>query len=326
MKKIYLIGEGIFFTGKYQNDKVYDLYIQMITCSFKLKKNKIPTIQIKKSMFFKGNEYLESSEDEIVCLVLTNVDLKLFFEQYEVYDLNFISGWKFKSIKGIFKSYIDKWIKRKNQATIEKNNGQRTLAKLMLNSLYGKFATSLEVQSKNPYLDEKGIVHYSLSEKEDKNGIYIVIASFITAYAREKTIRTSQAIKDYSIQKYGRDLYIYSDTDSIHCLLPIEELKQFCDIDSVKLGSWKHESTFTKARFVRQKCYVEEIENELEITCAGLPKRCYKFVNWNNFKTGFVCGEKLTYSHVKRWYHIKRNRIYNKRRKRIKKCYKRNKK
>ena len=51
-----------------------------------------------------------------------------------------------------FKEYIDKWISRKNNATIEKNYGQRTLAKLMLNSLYGKFATKLETKSKFPYL------------------------------------------------------------------------------------------------------------------------------------------------------------------------------
>ena len=57
---------------------------------------------------------------EIVCLVLTNVDLKLFLEQYDVYDLEYISGWKFKSKKGIFTEYIDKWITRKNNATIER--------------------------------------------------------------------------------------------------------------------------------------------------------------------------------------------------------------
>ena len=79
------------------------------------------------------------------------------------------------------------------------------------------------------------IVRYSITDKEEKDGIYIPMGAFITSYAREKTIRTSQAIKDYSIKKYGKDLYIYSDTDSIHCLLPIEELKQFCEIDPVKL-------------------------------------------------------------------------------------------
>ena len=145
-------GEPIFFEGKYKEDKIYPLYIQMITCSFKIKKNKIPTIQIKHSVNFKQNEYLETSNGEIVCLVLTNVDLNLFFEHYEVEELEFICGWKFKSLKGIFSSYIDKWITRKNEGTISGNKAQRTLAKLMLNSLYGKFATSLEVQSKIPYM------------------------------------------------------------------------------------------------------------------------------------------------------------------------------
>lgn len=124
---------------------------------------------------------------------------------------------------------------------------------------------------------------------------------FITAYARNKTIRTSQAIKDYSLKKYKKDLYIYSDTDSIHTLLSIEELKKFCEIDDYELGKWKHEASFKKARFVRQKCYIEEIEDEIKITCAGMPSTCYNFVTWENFKTGFKCGGKLIFKHVKRW-------------------------
>ena len=102
----------------------------MITCSFEIKKNKIPTIQIKNNkIFFRENEYLESSSGEIVCLVLTSVDLKLFLEHYNVYDIEYISGWKFKSTEILFKEYIDKWIQVKNNATIEgngrtKNNGE----------------------------------------------------------------------------------------------------------------------------------------------------------------------------------------------------------
>ena len=331
-EKLLPFGEPIYFNGKYKDDKVYSLYIQMISCSFKLKKNKIPTIQIKNNKaFFRANEYLESSDNEIVVLTLTNVDLKLFFEHYEVFDLEYICGWKFKGITGIFTKYIDKWIKRKNDATISGNKGQRTLAKLMLNSLYGKFATSLDIQSKIPELGDDDIIHYHLSEKETKEGIYLPIGAFITAYAREKTIRTSQAIKEYSLKNYGKDLYCYSDTDSIHTLLPIEELKQFCDIDPVRLGAWKHEGHFTKAKFVRQKCYLEEFYNpikyygkllkfiknlqkncknrknikgfnnfkKINITCAGLPKNCYSQVKWNEFKEGFTASGKLTFKHVK---------------------------
>ena len=142
---------------------------------------------------------------------------------------------------------------------------------------------------------DDNIIHFTITEKERKKGIYLPIGAFITAYAREKTIRTSQAIKDYSIKNYNKDMYIYSDTDSIHTLLSIEELKLFCDIDPVKLGAWKHECSFSKARFVRQKCYIEEIDGKIEITCAGMPKSCYDYVTWKNFKTGFSCKRNINF-------------------------------
>ena len=243
----------VFYKGQYKEDKIYPLFIQMITCSFKLKKNKIPTIQIKNSMSFMSNEYLESSKNQIVTLVLTSIDLKLFLEHYDVYDLEYVAGWKFKSIEGLFTKYIDKWIKRKNEATISGNKGQRTLSKLMLNSLYGKFATSLDVQSKIPFIGDDDCVHYALSEKDRKDGIYIPIGCFITAYAREKTIRTSQAIKEYSINKYGRDLYYYSDTDSIHTGISEEELKKFCDIDPVRLRSMEKRRLCKEGKIYKTK-------------------------------------------------------------------------
>lgn len=187
MKNCFLFGEPIYFEGKYKEDKVYPLYIQMITCSFEIKKNKIPTIQIKNNRsYFRANEYLESSNQEIVCLVLTNIDLKLFLEHYDVYDLEYVCGWKFKGLQGIFTNYIDKWITRKNQATIDGNLGQRTLAKLMLNSLYGKFATGLTVQSKMPFLGEDEIIHYTLSEETKKDGIYLPIRQFYYSICKRK--------------------------------------------------------------------------------------------------------------------------------------------
>ena len=326
-KRLLPFGEGIFFEGKYEYDKSYPLCIQSLTCSFEIKKDKIPTIQLKENHYkwkFMPNEYIESSKNEVVNLCLTNVDLKLFFEHYNVYDLKYLNGWKFKGVSGIFNEYIDKWIKVKNESTISGNKQMRSLAKLMLNSLYGKFATSLKAKSKIPYL-ENDVVHYTITEEKDKKGLYIPIGAFITSYAREVTIRTSQKIKDYSIKKYGEDLYCYSDTDSIHTLLPIEELKLFCDIDDVELGKWKHESSFSEAKFVRQKCYIEKFNDEYNIVCAGLPKKCmYKKEGFNNlfykrleetkegkieevehefnikdFEVGFTASGKLTYKHVK---------------------------
>ena len=293
------VGNAIPFEGKYEYDKEYPLYIQMITCSFELKENMIPTIQIKGS-YFLDNEYLTSSNNDIVCLVLSNVDLDLFLEHYNVYELEYVRGYKFKGMYGLFDTYIDKWTERKIKATKEGNKGQRALAKLMLNSLYGKFAMAKEMQCKIPYFDEdSGMIEYKLSDIEMVDALYLPIGIFITAYARNVTIRTSQAIKSYSIEKYGKDMYCYSDTDSVHTLLPIEELTKFCDIDDVKLGAWKHESHFTKARFIRQKCYLEMIDNEVKITCAGMPQSCYKYVEWEKFKTGFTCPGKLIFKRVR---------------------------
>ena len=328
-EKLLPYGDGIFFEGEYKYDYMFPLYIQSFTCVFELKEGKIPIIQLKAKNYkweFLPNEYVTSSHGKIINLVLTNIDLKLFLENYNVYELHYLNGWKFKGISGLFTEYIDKWIKIKIESTKNGNKGMRTLAKLMLNSLYGKFATGLETRSKIPYLSEEGVVKYSISEPEEKQGIYIPMGVFITSYAREKTIRTSQAIKDYSIKKYGKDLYCYSDTDSIHTLLPIEELKQFCEIDDLELGKWKHESSFEEAKFVRQKCYVEKFEGEYNITCAGLPKKCmykkdgikdtlyYKTTELNkagkpeeiersfrlkDFDIGFTVSGKLAFKHVK---------------------------
>lgn len=51
------------------------------------------------------------------------MDLKIFFENYKVYDLKFLNGWKFKGMKGLFTKYIDKWIKVKIEST--KNGNKR---------------------------------------------------------------------------------------------------------------------------------------------------------------------------------------------------------
>ena len=104
---------------------------------------------------------------------------------------------------------------------------------------------------------------------------------------------------DYSLQKYGENKYIYSDTDSIKTTLSLEELKQFCKIDDVKLGYWKYEGCYQKAKFIRQKCYIYKEDGEMHIVCSGLTKECYKYVEWEKFKVGFTCKGKLQPFHVK---------------------------
>lgn len=279
-------GEGIFFKGKYKQDKIYNLHVQMFTCQFELKPGYIPTIQLKNNLAFVPTQYLESSDGEDVTLCLTNVDMDLFFEHYNVFNIEWHSGWKFKSTIGLFKDYIDKWNKVKMESTLNGNKAMRTLAKLMLNALYGKFALNPNVQSKIPWYDN-GVVKYRLGEKETRDPIYIPVGTFITAWARYKTISSAQKVYDR---------FVYADTDSLHLIGT--EIPDMLEVDPVKLGAWKHESTFSRARFIRQKSYIEEIDGELNITCAGMPDRCYQYVTWENFHTGMSYDGKLGMAHV----------------------------
>lgn len=308
MKNAYLpFGKPIYFEGKYEENYLYPLYIQRIACSFELKEGKIPTIQLKNNPSYNPTEYLTSSNGEIIDLTLTNIDLKLFFEHYNVDNLYYDGGWKFKQVRGLFNNYIDIWSSNKIKAKKEGNKALYMVSKLLLNSLYGKFAKNPYNRGKYPYLNEEGTISYHLGNNEEGKGLYIPIGAFITSYAREKTIRTSQAIREYTINKYGKDYYIYSDTDSIHMLeLPEEELKSFVDIDDYILGYWKLESRFKRGKFLRQKCYIEEdYNNKINVTVAGLPKKLGRYVNFDNFKVGFsllasdnTIEHKLTYKHV----------------------------
>lgn len=302
-------GEGIYFDGKYVPDKLYNLYIQNITCQFRIKKDMIPTIQIKNNLSFVPTEYLSSSNGESINLTLTNVDLKLFLEHYDIYDVSYNWGWKYKSSTKIFKSYIDYWNELKVKATKEGNKPLRTIAKLMLNSLYGKFAASPEGRSKIPYLDNN-IVKYKLSELEERTAYYLPISIFITSWARDKTIRSAQAV-------YHR--FIYADTDSLH--LEGTDIPENLLISDTELGKWKIESIFKRGKYLRQKCYIEDVvtpvdeiekfkkenpeclhlvskDSIINIVCAGMPKGCYKNVTWENFDYGSVFDGKLGVKHT----------------------------
>lgn len=306
-------GEPVWFNGKYKNDKNYSLYVQKLKCSFDIKKNKLPTIQIKKNNMFHQSEYLRTSNGEVVELTLTSVDEKLFFEHYNVKQLEYMGGYKFKQVTGMFDSYVDYWMLQKEEATNTGNKPQRTLAKLKQNSLYGKFAKRPKGRSKIPYLDEEGILKFRVTEEEEQGSLYIPVGTFITAYARDYTIRSAQ-------KNYKR--FLYSDTDSLHLLG--EELPQEIEVHKSKLGAWKHEGTFTRAKYLGPKCYIEEVETDektinaylekypereghvskergtlLQITCAGLPDSAKTGVIFENFAYDLEVRGKLMPRHVK---------------------------
>lgn len=283
-------GKPEYFEGKYHHDEEMPLYIQSLSCKFELKQGKIPNIQLKNNLSFIPNEYLSTSNDELITVTLCSPDYELFRENYHLTDITYHGGWKFKQCKGMFDDYINYWMEQKIKAGKEGNQPMRQIAKLMLNSLYGRFGLSITARQKYPYLDEKGIVRFDLLPEETREPVYIPVACFITSYGRVDTIRTSQKIRDYSLKKYGKDAYLYSDTDSIHCTLTDEDLEELKDdifLDDYALGAWSKESDFDRAIFIRQKCYIEEENGKLNVTVAGLPKYLAPLITFENFRKGF---------------------------------------
>lgn len=321
--EILPFGEPVQFNGKYEEDEMYPLFIQQFRCQFEIKKDHVPSLQIHNDPNFNAREYLKTSKGEQVELMLSSVDLKLFFDHYDVYDIEYLGGYKFKGAKGLFERYIDYWMNIKAKS----KGGLRAIAKLKLNSLYGKFATNPDVTGKIPYLDKSdGVVKYYVGPEETRDPVYVPMGIFITAYARNYTIRTAQKVQDR---------IIYCDTDSIHITgtdVP-DAIKDI--VHPTKLGYWKHESTFYRGRFLRAKCYIEDygyyndhgnnqyvgyrteniIENcnkymitrsyvnwrgkkPLHVRCAGMPDRIKKNVSWENFHFGFSSYGKLVPKHV----------------------------
>lgn len=296
----YPIGLPKFWSGNFiPNEALKDnmYYFVRIKTRFYIKDNYLPFIQVKGDLKYKGTESLETSDvynhenDDYfpyyidkngniqqakVELTLTMTDYQLIKEHYELVDFEIIDGCYFYSMVGIFDEYINKYAKIKK----ESKGALRELAKLFLNNLYGKMASSTDSSFKIAYVkDDKSIGFMQVVENE-KNPGYIGIGSAITSYSRNFTIRAAQK-NYYGAEKRG---FIYADTDSIHCDLLPQEIKGI-EVDDKEFCCWKLESCWDKAIFTRQKTYIEHVTHEnlvpLEeskqynnIKCAGMPKKC----------------------------------------------------
>ena len=271
-------GYPMYFEGAPNPDDKYNIFIVRLECAFDLKPNHIPTLQLKNTHRFIQTEYLTTSDGDIVEMTLTSVDLALLLDHYDVSSLRYICGYKFKGVRGMFKDYIDYWMHIKETT----EGAERQLAKLMLNSLYGKFATNPHAAQKKPDVDREGLVHYTIDDPETRDPVYTAMGAFITAYARNKTIRSAQAVYDR---------FIYADTDSLHLIgsEPPEEL----DVHPTRLGAWKNEGIFTDSKYIRAKTYMETVNGVDKVTCAGMPDNVKEAVTYDNFHEGASFDGKL---------------------------------
>lgn len=293
----YPIGLPKFWKGDHIPDEAIGdnkYYFVRFKTRFYIKKDKLPFIQIKTSFLYNGTEMLETSDvkdpetgeyythytdldgnivDTRIEMTMTMTDYQLFKEQYELVDCEILDGCWFYAQVGIFDEYIDKY----KTIKMTSKGARRELAKLFLNNLYGKLASSTDSSFKVAYLKDGNVVGFIPIIEHNKEAGYIPAGSAITSYARNFTIRAAQA------NYYGKDKagFIYADTDSIHCDLEPEEIKGI-KVDDNAFCCWKLESCWDEGIFTRQKTYIEHVTHEnltpidtpfYNIKCAGMPDR-----------------------------------------------------
>lgn len=268
-------GSPVFTEGSPQITEERPLFITSVTLTAKLKPGHIPCIQTKNNMLFSPTEYI-TDIPEPTTLYCTNVDLELWKDHYDMEIQMFNGSWMFHGVPGMFDDYINKW----SEIKAKSDGGIREIAKLHLNSLYGKFASNPIATRKIPVLDGN-IVKLKRVDDDTKQPVYTAMGVFVTSYAREITIRSAQ--KHY-------DRFLYADTDSLH-LLGLDEPS--LNIHPTELGAWKHEYDFEKAIFARAKAYTELTESGYETHIAGLPAKIAKKVTFDDYLNGRTFPGKL---------------------------------
>jgi hypothetical protein len=151
----------------------------------------------------------------------------------------------------------------------EGNECYSLICKLLMNSLYGKFATKTEEEFKCLPLKEsmsKGIditgftpdwdrdlLYKSITKRVDKNYIIPIFSSYVTAYGRIKLHKALVKLK-------GK----YCDTDSIFTTEQIE--------DSKELGELKLEKVSEETYIVKPKMYHLKGKDFVNIKMKGINK------------------------------------------------------
>ena len=294
----YPVGLPNFWKGNFiPKQAMFDhtFYFIRIRTRFYLKEGMLPTLQIKGNMLYSPREmlttsdiydpekgkyypfYIENGEikEAIAELTLTQMDFELLKKHYELVDLEILDGCWFYTEPDIFDEYIDKYKKIK----LTTKGAKKEEAKLFLNNLYGKMASSTNSSFKIAYLKEDQSLGYYTVVQYNKKAGYIPIGSAITSYARNFTIKAAQE-NFYGSDKPG---FIYADTDSIHCDLEVDQVKGIA-IHDKNFCCWKIESYWDEGYFVRPKTYIEhvthvegkEVDGYYNIICAGMPDRCKK--------------------------------------------------
>jgi len=227
-----------------------------------IKRNKMPLIKLKTGIKHPNSSHYQPVLSINRLFVLTNLEYQYLLDNYDIKDIGqvkFLKADENKELHEAFSKFCQYWYKQKKDGRKDGDKTKEWFAKLMLNSLYGKFG-QFESKYENYHLEandndilEKADVSKYVDSMWDAD---LAVASYITAYGRVKLAN--------DINTVGLDRFCYCDTDSLHVIGEAKEL----DV-GLELGQWKLEGISTRSKYIQAKTYGELIDGEWISVCAG---------------------------------------------------------
>lgn len=262
-ENLYPAGRAIK-TGKYHNGK-FGIYEVEVTAPEMF----LPIIGVKrdKKLLFPTGVFNT-----------TTTSIEIDYAKSKGYKFKIIEGFYFSDKKDYFSDFITDLYKIRKDAT--KNSINDTLAKLIMNSSYGKFNINIHKENlvfdnlsggkhfRDIILGDKTIEIYT-NPVELKTFVHSAIAAFILANARIHMHKL--------MEKYQDDLY-YTDTDSLF-LTNGHKVKT-----GDKLGQLKFVKTYDEACFLLPKTYIAENKDFKKIAMKGFNSRKIKHFTVADFK------------------------------------------
>ena len=211
--------------------------------------------------------------------------------------LNIGEAWLFQRGDNLFRTLIEQLNAMKVQAQLEGKPVLRNIAKLLMNSMYGRFGMhtpELRHAIVNPQQLDQIAVNYLIMEKITLGTLELItyilnkdtldfsenkdfksLRKFLKGIPGQTNVPIAAAVTSYSriiINEFkllalslGLDIF-YSDTDSLVVNGPLPP--EYCD--SAKLGMLKLEHVFKEGIFASPKIYYLELENGKTVTkCKG---------------------------------------------------------
>lgn len=249
-------------------------------------------------------------------MTFSNIDYMTIQESYdfEVIQWKWSIHWAWKKHREVAKFVLERYntrleMKKLIKEELEKDKPDQDKiknweiisyrAKIDINAFYGKFGEEVLKRGKTPYVEEDDEGNEEIvwrTDREDEateyNRKFLPVAIAITAWGRQQLVKMANLLGEH---------FLYCDTDSVHYLregqAKIDEAIERGEIivDKTELGAWDFEGEYTRGRFLRGKCYMEEKpDGTIEATVAGLPadphtgqfSKKRSVLNWDNFHIG----------------------------------------